>query len=236
MVAYLSKSDASEGFNQILDFLNGSSIKYALTVNPNIYVSCIKQFWNTVVVKQVNDVTRLQVLVDKKKVVVTEDAIREGMLVDQEVDKEGDAKGHVEEVNAGDAAQGDDSAAHGERVGTSQRIDTSDDTVMDDESKQGRMIAEIDRDDAIVLMDDKEEVTAASDLVTVASTIIAAAAQVPAATLTAAPTKEQIKEEENRALQKINETPAERASKRRKLDEEVEDLKRHLEIMPNEDD
>nr|GEV06924.1 hypothetical protein [Tanacetum cinerariifolium] len=60
-----------EGFNQIIDFLTGSSIKYALTVNPNIYVSCIKQFWTTVPVKQVNDVTRLQALVDKKKVVVT---------------------------------------------------------------------------------------------------------------------------------------------------------------------
>nr|GEX93476.1 DUF4219 domain-containing protein/UBN2 domain-containing protein [Tanacetum cinerariifolium] len=31
-------------------------------------------------------------------------------------------------------------------------------------------------------------------------------------------------------------TPAERAAKRRKLDEEVEDLKRHLQIVPNEDD
>nr|GEY63306.1 hypothetical protein [Tanacetum cinerariifolium] len=49
-------------------------------------------------------------------------------------------------------------------------------------------------------------------------------------------TKEQIKEEENRALQTINETPVERAAKRRKLDEEVEDLKRHLKIVPNEDD
>nr|GEX38678.1 hypothetical protein [Tanacetum cinerariifolium] len=49
-------------------------------------------------------------------------------------------------------------------------------------------------------------------------------------------TKEQIEEDENRALQTINETPAERAAKRRKLDEEVEDLKRHLQIMPNEDD
>nr|GFA65624.1 hypothetical protein [Tanacetum cinerariifolium] len=48
-------------------------------------------------------------------------------------------------------------------------------------------------------------------------------------------TKEQIEEDENRALQKINETPAERATKRRKLDEEVEDLKRHLQIVPNED-
>nr|GEW65968.1 retrovirus-related Pol polyprotein from transposon TNT 1-94 [Tanacetum cinerariifolium] len=68
MVAYLNKSDASEGFNQVIDFLNASYIKYDLTINPHIYVSCIKQFWNTVAVKQTNDVTRLQALVDKKKV------------------------------------------------------------------------------------------------------------------------------------------------------------------------
>nr|GEY24590.1 hypothetical protein [Tanacetum cinerariifolium] len=134
MVTYLSKSNASEGFNQILDFLNGSSIKYALTLNSNIYVSCIKQIWNTIVIKQANDITRLKALVDKKKVVVTEAAIREKvfanirrigkgfsgvetplfevMLVDQEIDAEMDAYEHVEEVNASDAAQGDDSAAH----------------------------------------------------------------------------------------------------------------------------
>nr|GEW39553.1 hypothetical protein [Tanacetum cinerariifolium] len=82
MVAYLSKSDASEGFNQIIDFLMGSSIKYALMMNPNIYVSCIKQFWTTVAVKQVNDVTGLQALVDKKKVVVTEATIREALHLD----------------------------------------------------------------------------------------------------------------------------------------------------------
>nr|GEX86194.1 hypothetical protein [Tanacetum cinerariifolium] len=82
MVAYLTKSDASKGFIQIIDFLNGSYIKYALTVNPNIYVSCIKQFWNTVAIKQVNHVTRLQALVDKKKVVVTEAAIREVLHFD----------------------------------------------------------------------------------------------------------------------------------------------------------
>nr|GEW58769.1 reverse transcriptase domain-containing protein [Tanacetum cinerariifolium] len=48
--------------------------------------------------------------------------------------------------------------------------------------------------------------------------------------------KEQIEEDKNRALQKINKTPAERVAKRRKFDEEVEELKRHLQIMPNEDD
>nr|GEU43200.1 retrovirus-related Pol polyprotein from transposon TNT 1-94 [Tanacetum cinerariifolium] len=86
MIAYLTKSDASEGFNQIINFLNGSSIKYALTVNPNIYVSCIKQFWTSVAVKKVNDVMRLQALVDKKKVVIMKASIRDTLCLD-------DAKG-----------------------------------------------------------------------------------------------------------------------------------------------
>nr|GEU29305.1 hypothetical protein [Tanacetum cinerariifolium] len=44
----------SEGFKQIIDFLNAHSIKYALTVNPTIYASCIEQFWATAKVKNVN--------------------------------------------------------------------------------------------------------------------------------------------------------------------------------------
>nr|GEW70761.1 uncharacterized mitochondrial protein AtMg00810-like [Tanacetum cinerariifolium] len=498
-----------------------------------------------------NDVTMLQALVDKKKVVVTEAAIREVLWLDdaEGVDclsnKEifielstsanqtswnefssamasaviclstGDEEEHVEDVTAGDAAQGDDTAAHGEvptvsqelsipsptpptpppqppqdlpstsqvqhtppqspqaqpqpqlqqaadfpmsllqealdactaltrrvkhleydkvaqaleitklkrrvkklekgnrvrvlklrrlkRVGTSQRINTSNDTVMDDESNQGRIINEMDKDDVVALMDDKEEdkkdeedkiakviesdqedepvevqevvdvvttakliievVTATSKIVTVASTIISTAkSQVPAAIITYPPTrvvvapsrrrkgmvikdpkeesttssiifaktkskdkgkgimveehkplkkkqpiemdeeyarklhaelnkdidwdvdidhvklkakedpnvagfrleyfkgisydvmrlifeakfnsnvdfllktKEQMEEEESIALQRINETPAEKAAKRRKLNKEVEDLKRHLEIVPDEDD
>nr|GEY16437.1 putative ribonuclease H-like domain-containing protein [Tanacetum cinerariifolium] len=49
-------------------------------------------------------------------------------------------------------------------------------------------------------------------------------------------TKEQMKEEESRALQSINETPTQKVAKKRKLTEKVEDLKRHLEIVPDEDD
>nr|GEW18528.1 hypothetical protein [Tanacetum cinerariifolium] len=51
--------------------------------------------------------------------------------------------------------------------------------------------------------------------------------------------KEQIEEEENRAIKSINETPAQKAARRRRLNEKAEDvkeLKQHLEIMPNEDD
>nr|GEV00608.1 hypothetical protein [Tanacetum cinerariifolium] len=487
MVAYLSKSNASEGFNQIIDFLNGSSIKYALNVNHSIYVSCIKQFWTSVAVRKVNDVTRLQALVDKKKVVVTEATIRdalrlddaegveckgfsgvktplfEGMLAEQRVAEGTADEVHDEDVNAGDAAERDVSAAHDEvptvneepsitsppppqpsqdipstsqvqptlpqspqvppqspqiaqaleitklkrrvnklerrnkvkvlklrrmqKVGTAQRISTSDDTVMDDVSNQGRMIVDMDVDvdvDVDVVLEEAKEVAAnakdnqdeeesepvklqevvdivtttkiITEVVTAASTtIIVADVPVPAATttaptLTAAPrrrtkgvvirdpkkstttstivhskakskdkgkrilveepkplkkqaqieqdekyareleaelnrtidwdevidhvnkkakedpaidyfkgmsyddirhifeakfksnvaflqkTKEQIDEEESRALKRINKTLVEKAAKRQKLDEEVEELKRHLRIVPNEDD
>nr|GEV28927.1 putative ribonuclease H-like domain-containing protein [Tanacetum cinerariifolium] len=78
----VTAANASEGFDQIIDFLNASSIKYALTVNPNIYVSCIKQFWTSISVKKVHDVTRLQALVDKKKVIITEATIRDALRLD----------------------------------------------------------------------------------------------------------------------------------------------------------
>nr|GEZ62321.1 hypothetical protein [Tanacetum cinerariifolium] len=60
-----ANSDAAEGFEQIIDFLSGSYIHYALT------------FWNTASVKRSGDVTRLQALVDKKKIVISEAVIRE---------------------------------------------------------------------------------------------------------------------------------------------------------------
>nr|GEZ68441.1 hypothetical protein [Tanacetum cinerariifolium] len=103
------KSDAYDGFAQINYFLSGSYINYALTVSPHIYISCIKQFWNTAVVKRTGDVTRLQALVDKKKILISEDAIRETLQLDDaervvpthdDVDQE-----NVEEETADDVAQ-----------------------------------------------------------------------------------------------------------------------------------
>nr|GEY49744.1 hypothetical protein [Tanacetum cinerariifolium]GFA34787.1 hypothetical protein [Tanacetum cinerariifolium] len=82
MIAYLTKSNTSEGFELILDFLNASVIKYALTVNPTIYVSCIKQFWSSVSLKKTNDVVRLQALIDRIKVIITKDTIRHILRLD----------------------------------------------------------------------------------------------------------------------------------------------------------
>nr|GEU30933.1 hypothetical protein [Tanacetum cinerariifolium] len=82
MIAFLTKSDASEGFDQIVDFLNAQTIQYALMVNPSIYVSCIKQFWASILIKKTNDVVKLQVLIDMKEVVITEDTIRQDLRLD----------------------------------------------------------------------------------------------------------------------------------------------------------
>ncbi|GJZ72505.1 hypothetical protein Tco_0636356 [Tanacetum coccineum] len=76
MVAFLSKPAKSEGFEQIVDFLNANPIKYALTINLTIYTSCIEQFWATVKAKTVNEEVQLQALVDGKKVIITESTIK----------------------------------------------------------------------------------------------------------------------------------------------------------------
>ncbi|GJR52788.1 hypothetical protein Tco_1403309 [Tanacetum coccineum] len=54
MVAFLEKPAESDGFHEIIDFLNTNQIHYALTVNPTIYTSCIEQFWATAKAKKVN--------------------------------------------------------------------------------------------------------------------------------------------------------------------------------------
>nr|GEX06951.1 hypothetical protein [Tanacetum cinerariifolium] len=82
MVAYLSKSDASAEFDQIVDFINAHAIQYALMVNTTIYVSCIKQFWASDTIKKVNDVIQLRTLINGKNVVVTEGVIRQDLRLD----------------------------------------------------------------------------------------------------------------------------------------------------------
>ncbi|GJR68955.1 hypothetical protein Tco_0015020 [Tanacetum coccineum] len=63
LVAFLEKPKESNGFEGIIDFLNASSIKYALTVNPTVYESCIQQFWATAKAKTVNGERQIQALV-----------------------------------------------------------------------------------------------------------------------------------------------------------------------------
>nr|GFB72707.1 hypothetical protein [Tanacetum cinerariifolium] len=49
-------------------------------------------------------------------------------------------------------------------------------------------------------------------------------------------TKEQIEEEDNKALKRLSESQKDKAAKKQKLDEGVKELRKHLQIVPNKDD
>nr|GEU97883.1 ribonuclease H-like domain-containing protein [Tanacetum cinerariifolium] len=76
------KPTESEGFAQIIDFLNASSVMYALTASPTIYTSCIKQFQTSAKVQTVNDEVRIQALTDSKRVNIKESSIRRTLRLD----------------------------------------------------------------------------------------------------------------------------------------------------------
>ncbi|GJT24881.1 hypothetical protein Tco_0894818 [Tanacetum coccineum] len=77
MVAFLQKPTGSEEFHQIVDFLAGSHIRYALTTNPTIYVSLIEQFWQTATVETVNDgEQQITVTVDGQIIAIIEASVR----------------------------------------------------------------------------------------------------------------------------------------------------------------
>nr|GEW86754.1 hypothetical protein [Tanacetum cinerariifolium] len=350
MVTYLLKSDASEGFNQIIDFLNGSSIKYLLTVN---------------------DITRLQALVDKKKVVVTEATIREAlhlddeegveclpnkeifaeltrmgyekpstkltfykaffsshlvrnvdspskfymypcflqlmirkqvgdlsthitkytsptltqkvfanirrvgkgfsgvktplfksMLIEQQVAEEGDADENVEEVSAGDAAEGDVSAAHGEVPTVAEEPSISSlrpPTPPPQPSQDILSTSQVQPTPPQSPQEDMEVANVVKEAVKEAKVDESAQDQERQAESQAKIYKINMDhankvlsmQEDETKPAKVQEvvdvittaklftevvTAAKRATKRQKLDEEVEELKRHLQIVPNEDD
>ncbi|GJR25473.1 hypothetical protein Tco_1101705 [Tanacetum coccineum] len=82
ITSYCWKPEESDGFDGIIDFLNASSIRYALTMNPIIYTTCIEQFWATAKVKTVNGDRQIQALVDKKKVIITETNLRSDLKLE----------------------------------------------------------------------------------------------------------------------------------------------------------
>nr|GEV21168.1 retrovirus-related Pol polyprotein from transposon TNT 1-94 [Tanacetum cinerariifolium] len=49
------KPSESEGFKQIVDLLNAKPIRDALTVNPTVYASCVKQFWTTAKINKLKE-------------------------------------------------------------------------------------------------------------------------------------------------------------------------------------
>ncbi|GKE14879.1 hypothetical protein Tco_1422456 [Tanacetum coccineum] len=59
MAAFLKKPTKSKGFTEIVDFLKGSSLRCALTHNPTIDDSLVKQFWQTATVRTLASINNL---------------------------------------------------------------------------------------------------------------------------------------------------------------------------------
>ncbi|GKA37442.1 hypothetical protein Tco_0724007 [Tanacetum coccineum] len=77
MVAFLKKPTESEGFTEAVDFLRGTSLHYALTHNPTVYDSLVKQFWQTAIVKTLtNGTQQLVASIDSKEYIITEVSVR----------------------------------------------------------------------------------------------------------------------------------------------------------------
>nr|GEV28651.1 hypothetical protein [Tanacetum cinerariifolium] len=70
---------ASNCCGQIIYFLNVNPIKYALTVNPTVYTSYIKQLWATAKAKNINGEAQIHAKVDGKKVIISEATIRKDL-------------------------------------------------------------------------------------------------------------------------------------------------------------
>ncbi|GJT28672.1 hypothetical protein Tco_0908947 [Tanacetum coccineum] len=84
MVAFLKKLNESVGFTEVVDFLKGTSLRYALTHNPTIYDSLVKQFWQTATVRTLaNGTQQLVASIASKEYTITKASVRSKLqLVD----------------------------------------------------------------------------------------------------------------------------------------------------------
>ncbi|GKD53950.1 hypothetical protein Tco_1287337 [Tanacetum coccineum] len=77
MVAFLKKPTESEGFTQAVDFLKGNALNYALTYNPTVYDSLVKQFWQTATVRTfANGTQQIEASIDNKPYNITKASVR----------------------------------------------------------------------------------------------------------------------------------------------------------------
>nr|GFB85738.1 hypothetical protein [Tanacetum cinerariifolium] len=64
MIAILEKYEHNQDFHQIVDFVGASHIRYALTFNPTVHVSHIRQFWSTARIETTEEGTKILATVD----------------------------------------------------------------------------------------------------------------------------------------------------------------------------
>nr|GEV73900.1 synaptobrevin, longin-like domain protein [Tanacetum cinerariifolium] len=84
MVAILEKSEHNVDFHPIVDFVEASPLRYALTVKPTVYVSHIRQFWSTARIETTKEGTKILATVDGILRTVTESYLRRNLKLKDE--------------------------------------------------------------------------------------------------------------------------------------------------------
>nr|GEW25218.1 hypothetical protein [Tanacetum cinerariifolium] len=84
MIAILEKYEHNADFHQIVDFVKASHLRYALTINPTIYISHIRQFWSTVRIETMDEGTKILATVDGKPRTISESSIRRNLKLRDE--------------------------------------------------------------------------------------------------------------------------------------------------------
>nr|GEZ35270.1 hypothetical protein [Tanacetum cinerariifolium] len=84
MVAILEKYEHNVDFHQIVNFVEASHIRYALTINLTVYVSHIRQFWSTTRIETTDAETKILVTVDGKPRTISESSIRRNLKLHDE--------------------------------------------------------------------------------------------------------------------------------------------------------
>ncbi|GJS80988.1 putative ribonuclease H-like domain-containing protein [Tanacetum coccineum] len=77
------KGRSDRGFAEIVDFLRGSNLRYALTSNPTIYDSLVKQFWQTAIANTKPDGSlEINATIDTIGYTITEASIRDSLRLE----------------------------------------------------------------------------------------------------------------------------------------------------------
>nr|GEW37163.1 hypothetical protein [Tanacetum cinerariifolium] len=84
MIAILEKYEHNVNFHPIVDFVEASHIRYALTINPTVYVSHIRQFWSTARIEATDEGTKILAIIDGKHRTISESSIRRNLKLKDE--------------------------------------------------------------------------------------------------------------------------------------------------------
>nr|GEZ25767.1 hypothetical protein [Tanacetum cinerariifolium] len=84
MIVILEKYEHNQDFHQIVDFVEASHIRYALTFNHTLYVSHIRQFWSTARIETTEKGTKILATIDSKHRTVFESLIRRNLKLNDE--------------------------------------------------------------------------------------------------------------------------------------------------------